>query len=87
MTDLMEALFYHLNERLGDYLATDSDYRINSARRDAWSLELPNHLDPAGQELFHSFYIAFYNECYCERRAMFQATLDLTRELNALLHP
>lgn len=86
MTNLMEALFDYLNEsRVGDCLAADQEYSINSARTDAWSLDPLKHLDNDGQALFHQLQQAAFQESICLQRATFQATLDLCRELNGML--
>ena len=86
MTKTMESLFEYLDEEcVSDYLALDPEYRISSARTDAWAMELPKHLDEVGQKLFQDYQQAQFQEHTCTLKAMFQATVDLCRELNCVL--
>ena len=86
MTNTMECLFDYLNEEeVGDYLEVDGEYRVNSARTDQWSLDLRDHLDAEGKELFDRYQQAAFLEHHAALKAMFQATVKLCRELNGVL--
>ncbi len=86
MTELMNYLFEYLQEEgINNYLAADLEYRRNSLRADNWSMELAEHLDEAGQELFEKYQAAEFKAHLCELQAMFQAAMDLCRELNGRL--
>ena len=86
MTELMNYLFEYLQEEgINEYLAADLEYRRNSLRAGDWSMELSEHLDEAGQELFEQYQAAEFKAQLCELRAMFRAAMDLCRELNGKL--
>ena len=88
MTDLMETLYDYLVEtHVTDLLAVDPEYRMNNTKVDAWSMDLPDHLDEAGKTLFDQYERAWDDKSDSEKRATYQAALALCRELNDLLRP
>ena len=86
MTDLLDALFFYVEEtQLKAYLDADPQYRRAVLQGEQWESDLSDRLDEEGQDLFERYQRACFDEQDRLQRALFRAVLALRRDLDLVL--
>ena len=86
MTNLMEVLFQFLQEkRIPEYLAQNPDYQNSAHQTELYLEKFSKSLDYSTGLLLDQYREAAYKENRHIEQALFQAALDLGRELREVL--
>ncbi len=86
MTDLLDALFFYVEEtQLKAYLDADPQYRRAVLQGEQWESDLSDRLDEEGQDLFERYQRACFDEQDRLQRALFRTVLALRRDLDLVL--
>ena len=86
MTDLLDALFFYVEEtQLKAYLDADPQYRRAVLPSEQWESDRSGRLDEEGQTLFERYQRACFDEQDRLQHALFRAVLALRRDLDLVL--